>query len=187
MATLIIKTTDFVGFQGLAQSINTTPVLQAYIDLYEKRYLMWLLGETLGNLFIADLVNGVPQTQRFIDLFNSFDKQNTFDNWNFCWDYDCNYQNRKGMRHSDGIKQILLNCVFYHYVTDTDAQHTQSSVQQSQSDTSKNADAWRFGERRFNTGLDSWEDIRWFILINKTIYPEYVFTRMPTAKYSSIL
>ena len=184
---LIITTKDFNGFQNLSQSINTTPVLQAYINDNEKKYLMWLLGEVLGNLFIADLVNGVPQTQRFIDLFNSFDKQNTWDNWDYNWNYDCNWNEEKGMRHSDGIKQILLNCVTYHYVTDTDAQHTQSSVMQSQSDTASKTSAWRFGERRFNTGLDSWEDLRWFILTNKTTYPEYVFTKMPSAKFSSIL
>lgn len=188
---LIIKTTDFTGFQGLASSVNSNPVLQAYIDLYEKKYLMRLLSETMGNLFIANIdpTTHLPVASRWLDLFNSFDKQDT-DNSMFCEEVyfrENHLDSGKGMRHSDGIKQLLLNCVFYHYVFDTDNQSSQSGITKSSVDAAKSASASRFAERRFNVALDTWDSIKWFILQNTTTYPEYVKTNTPGAKYSAIL
>lgn len=183
---LIIKQSDFTGFQGVAQAINSTPVLQAYIDLYEKKYLMWLLGEDLGNLFIANLspTTHIPTSSRFLDIFNSFDKQDS-NSTLFCENYFEDGGSR--MRHSDGIKQLLINCVFYHYVFDTDNQSSQSGITKSSVDAAKTASASRFAERRFNVALDTWDSIKWFILQNTTAYPEYVKTNTPGAKYSAIL
>lgn len=180
---LIISVDDYVGFQNLALSSDTVPVLQAFIDLHEKKYLLWLLSENLGNLFIANLVTGVPPAGRFKDLFDAFDKQDNGNNLN-----EMNYyRGGKIMRHSDGIKQLLLNCVFYHFIFDTEQQHSQTGVTSNIVDTATKGDPYRYAERRFNTALDSWESIKWFILQNFATYPEYVKTVIPFAKYSSIL
>jgi hypothetical protein len=185
---LIISTDDFVGFHELAASSKITPLLQKYIDRYERQYLMWLLSEAMGLLFIADLdpTTKTPLSARFQALFNPFDHQDL--NNRFYVDYF--YDGGKTMRHSDGIKSILLSCVFYHFVADTESSHSQASVTKSQVDAAIKADAWRFAERRFNDGLESWENIKWFILSDPTfptLYPEYVKTDLPSAKYSAIL
>ena len=183
---LIISTDDFVGFQNLALSNDTIPVLQSFIDLYEKRYLVWLLSETMAGLFITDAQNnnGIPIIPRFVALFNPFDKQDLENNLRNDDNY---YDGGKGMRHSDGIKQILLNCVFYHFVFDTEQQHSQTGVTNNVVDTSTKGDAYRYAERRFNHALDSWEDLKWFIMQDPVTYPEYVKTVMPKAKFSPIL
>ena len=36
MASILVKTTDFTGLYYIAQTTYTTPILQAYIDEFEK-------------------------------------------------------------------------------------------------------------------------------------------------------
>jgi len=44
MASILVKTTDFTGLYYIAQTTYTTPILQAYIDEFEKTYIGKLLG-----------------------------------------------------------------------------------------------------------------------------------------------
>ncbi len=70
----IILNTDFTGKYAVSQSCYDD--LDTYIEKYEKDFLISLLGAELYLLFIADLdtaIPQVPQTTRFLDLYNSFD------------------------------------------------------------------------------------------------------------------
>ena len=70
MASILVKTTDFTGLYYIAQTTYTTPILQAYIDEFEKTYIRKLLGLTLGDLFIATVVNNLPVGARYLNVFN---------------------------------------------------------------------------------------------------------------------
>jgi hypothetical protein len=71
MSNLNLTYSDFqIGRLIIATNKHTQQDLQYYIDKYEKEYLIDLLGIDLYYLFIADLVNGVPQTQIYIDIYN---------------------------------------------------------------------------------------------------------------------
>ena len=71
--------------------------IQPYLDKYEKKYLIELLGCDLYALFIADLVAGVPQTQIYIDIFNEI-----------CEDNCGTIQRSEGMKtmREDGLDKI---------------------------------------------------------------------------------
>ena len=170
---IILTLDDFTGFQILARSIQNDPELQSYIDRYEKKYIHQLLGVTLGDLFIADLTMGVPSDPRFVAIFDTFSRQDD------CRIYD-----------SNGIKDILTALVFYHYIFDSQAKHSQSGVTLQIAETSKMAsleNAARFGEKKWNEAIDSIEAIAWYCTtFIPADYPEYMGLLF-RPKYSAIL
>lgn len=62
-----IDSTYFVGEINVPNAATETSLAQA-IPQYEKEILIKLLGYKLYSLLTADLLNGVPQTQKYIDL-----------------------------------------------------------------------------------------------------------------------
>lgn len=160
---LIIQTTDFKDNEfALATDLTTTkPLLQATIDTYEKEYIWYLLGKTLGDLFIADIAAGVPTTARFIKIFDPLQEQDDNDT----------------LRISRGIKKILLAAVYYHFIVNNQTEHSQSGITVPNLDTVKKvgfSNAVRAAELKFNELLDSVETIQWFCdEEDSATYPEY--------------
>jgi len=76
--------------------------IQAYIDKYERQYLVKLLGVDLFNLFVADLVAGVPQSAIYLKIYNPFE----YDNVN-CYVYI-----------SEGMIDMIKGFVYYQYLKD---------------------------------------------------------------------
>ena len=76
--------------------------IQAYIDKYERQYLIKLLGVELFNQFVADLVANVPQDVKYLKIYNSFE----FDNVN------CN------IYISEGMIDMIKGFVYYQYLKD---------------------------------------------------------------------
>lgn len=165
---IILTTNDFAGFQGLAKSINLTPVIQAYINHFEKKYIMQIFGVELGKLLIADLSAGVPATQRFKDVVNPFDQQVPLGTWCGC---------EGNIYSSLGLKDVLASFVYYHYTIKTQLGSTQGGMADSMVDTAKMATARgtaRNAEKTFNDALDSVDAIQWFCKFNSPdVYPEY--------------
>ena len=84
--------------------------IQDYIDRYEKKYLIMLLGVTLYDEFEADLVVGggsVPTEARFLKIFNSFGMDNF-----------------GGVLYSEGILEMLKGFIYFEYVKDLTNQMT---------------------------------------------------------------
>lgn len=96
---ILISSADFTGDNDIATDVYTDAELDAFIDLYEAKLLYQLLGIELYDLFIADLDNGVPQTAKYLTIYNAFVKE----------------INDK-MVTSDGMKVMLVKWVFFHYV-----------------------------------------------------------------------
>lgn len=169
---LIIKTSDFKNFFELAQTNITTPILQDYIDRYEEPTLRELLGKALGNLFIADITNGAPQTQRFIDIFNEI------------------IEDQFNPGRSKGIKHILICTIYYHFVMERIAYHSQSGVAKNQVEAAKVLDsenANRFAEIRWDDSLESWKVIQIHVRREASTYPEYKNSTERFPKYSPLL
>lgn len=175
MAYLIVQTTDFVGFQGVAQSNDDTILLQTFIDRWEKFYIYHLLSNNaiisppqsgLADLFIASIVNGVPVGARYLKIFNAFFEQNG-----------------SKVMVSKGMKDILVSFIFYHYVMETGTRHGQSGVFTPKTETGDVADfdnTGRFAERRWNEALSTVDSIRWWLKVGnangggQADYPEYI-------------
>jgi len=116
----ILSASDFKsGRVKLASSQTDVANLTALISSdWENKQIRRMLGATEGDAFIADLVAGVPQTAKYITIFNSFE----FEIAN--WPYSC-----------AGIKEIL-KYLFYYYFT-----QEQSTFNSSAGDKSLNIEA----------------------------------------------
>ncbi len=155
---IIINTTDFTGFQELAQNAVMTPKLNATIDRYEQQLIYRLLSNAivppaikgLGDLFLADLdANGVPQSERFIKIFNPL-----------------TFQTGRFLRQSKGMVDAITSLVLYYYIGNTEAFSTGNGIASANIDAAtkqKMAGSLRFGERRWNDAVRNIDVIQHWI------------------------
>ena len=152
----IVKKQDFTGVHSVAQNKYTD--MGAYIEKYEKHYLLRLLGADLYNAFIADLSGdpGVPVSARFLDIFNPF-----------CYD------DGSCVRQSEGIKKMLIQFIYFHYVRDTEFQHTTQGVIRSNTEASTPLAYTGYDLIEcYNSGVENYHQIQCFIDDNFSTYPE---------------
>ena len=103
MSILAITYNDFgKGKFELHHGMYEQAKIQAYIDKYERQYLVKLLGVELFNQFIGDLVAGVPQTAKYTKIYSPFE----YDNAN------CN------INISEGMTDMIKGFVYYQYLKD---------------------------------------------------------------------
>lgn len=162
---VIITNKDFIGRWKINQSDQTTKDLDEYIAKYEKFYLIQLLGKELFDLFEADLVAKVPQTQIYIDIFNEFYVDND----------SCVY-------HSQGMKAMVLGFVFYHYVKDQRIINTTQGNRINSVEVSSAFPSFSVLVSRFNESVDNVNAIQWFIDDSIVLYPE---ENMQLVEYTS--
>jgi len=154
-------TTDYTGFWKIGKTNHVSNDLQEYIDNGEPERLRDLLGCTLYDLFIADLdVNGDPQTQRFIDIFEPF-----------CLDDG----NTNGLQHrSEGMKVMLQGFIYNDYVKETDFANVISGNVKNSFSNAERARGVEYGiDERYNRAVSTYWEIQWFICANSAIYPEF--------------
>lgn len=124
---------------------------------------------------------------RYETLLNPFyEEDDSFFNWFY---NECGL--RTNVHDSHGLKDLLLINIYYWYVSETQARHSQSGVMANQSENANvqsYVNANRMGESKWNnSGLDTWYAIRWLCLIKSpTIYPEYKGLS-EKSRYSSII
>ena len=154
----VVKLTDFkVGKYKIPQNTNTVDTLQEVLDEWEVRNINYLLGCDLATLFFADLVDGIPQTQRFIDIFNSFCKDES----------NC-------IIESEGIKTMLKGMIWGRAAELTDSVLTTVGTKTNNNANSENTGLQNgMMYRLYNQGVDTSRAIQWFICDNSDIYPEY--------------
>ena len=153
----IVVKSDFTGEYLIAQDQYSN--IDSYIVKYEKKYLTMLLGADLYALFIADLTPTspqVPQTQRFIDLFESF----------FTDEYNC-------VVSSDGIRKMLIQFIYFHALRDNlNFKSTTGTVRMKNENSSESMYNGYNLVESYNEGVCNAKSIQWFIGENKDIYPE---------------
>jgi len=153
----IILNTDFVGKYAVSQSCYDG--LDTYIEKYEKDFLVRLMGAELYLLFIADLdaaTPQVPQTTRFLDLYNSFDIDES----------NC-------IRSSEGLRQMIVQFVYFYYSRDINFEPTDSGMMRTVSEVSSILPYTGFNlVESYNEGITNYKEIQWFICDNSDVYPE---------------
>lgn len=154
----ILALTDFeVGEYSIPEDCHTDAKFQTYLDKYEKRYLIELLGCDLYDLFIADLDNGVPQTQIYIDIFNEI-----------CED------NNNTIQRSEGIKTMLIELVYFYLVRDLAVKKSTTGVGFNINEMTKGPTYSGFNiVEAFNEGVRNYNVIQWYICDNSADYPDY--------------
>jgi len=152
----IVVNTDFKGEYNVSK--NCYDQLDTYIEKYEKKYLTKLLGAELYGLFKADLTvtdPQVPQTQRFIDIFDEFSIDE-----NYCVIY------------SDGIRKMLTQLIYFHYVRENQVVNSATGTVSSAVELGNNASFKGNIVQAFNEAVDNSHAIQWYICDNPTVYPE---------------
>ncbi len=139
-----------------------------------------------GNIFIATGTTPTTWTHsssliiwidRYEMILNPFYDDSEAGNWHHRFN-DFYSDLEPGVHDSHGLKDLLLTNIFYWYVSETQARHSQSGVI---SNSVENANiqsfsnAFRLGESKWNNaGLDTWRAVRWLCLIKSPeVYPEY--------------
>ena len=170
---IILETTDFTaGFYQISQSDFSKSGLQLAIDCNEKSLILHLLGVELGNLFIADLDTGVPQEQRFTDIFVAFDIQPD----------DCIFS-------SKGMKKMLQGFIYFLYTIDLNIDTTDTGIVTSDNENSSiipGGTLYRNADKRWNDSVISSEAIQALICEDLTVYPEFKGQVFPP-KFAGIL
>ena len=152
----IVVNTDFKGEYNISK--NCYDQIDSYIEKYEKKYLLKLLGAELYDLFIADLTvtePQVPQTTRFLDIFNSFAKDES----------NC-------IIESEGMRKMLTQLIYFHYVRENQVINTSGGTVSNSVELGLNASFKGNIVQAFNEGVDNSHSIQWFICDNPTDYPE---------------
>ncbi len=155
----IVKESDFdAGRFKMPTNTFQEADLQSYIDKYHRHYLIRLFGIVLYDLFIADLdVNGVPQTQRFTDVYVAFTTQT---NGEFC--------------DSEGMVEMIKAFIYFHYQRDMVVKATTVGPKRTKSENSVNLDNVSSDlTTRYNEGVNSFDCIQKKMKDDSTTYPEY--------------
>jgi len=192
---MFIDSTYFTGELAVPNAANETGLTQA-ITQYEKEILISLLGYKLYSLLQADLVNGVPQTQKYLNLVNGAEFTHTFGGVDYTLKWD-------GLINTGKIS-LIAYYVYYKYVernisafygTGVSMANTQEGWSRV-SPESKMIGAWERMRELYGkwppeykqyyhypilgTDLSETFDLSpsayHFLLKNKTDYPDWVFT-----------
>lgn len=154
---ILINNTDFIGVYAVPQDKYSVNLIDSTIAEREKEALIYLLGSELADLFIADLVDGVPVTARFTAIYEPL----TVQLYNHIF-------------ISKGLKDAVLRYVYFHHVVSQKYQNTITGTVQkvgSNSQPAKIDTLWL--SRTYNLGIDTFRTIQYYIFDNKTEYEEY--------------
>lgn len=155
-----VSTGDFETGEFLISNQSDTTKLKAIIDRLEVEVLQDLLGKTLYDLFIADLDDvpfpQVPQTQRFIDIYNAF------------------YEDEDIIIRSEGFIKMLQMFIYFEYIRQSDKQSTPVGMVINDFENGISASAVMANlERQYNRAIRSYRAVVDYMLLDTATYPEY--------------
>lgn len=149
--------------------------IQAFIDKYEKEYLTALLGCELYDLFVADLgVNGVPQLQIYLDIYNAFCEDNNDFISNYYGHYWKYGYGCKKQVISIGMVEMVKRFIYFEYVRTQKTYNTPTGTVVNENEVSRETSFSESGIFQvYNEGVMTYDAIQWFICKNETDYPKY--------------
>lgn len=159
MSLLNISPSDFgKGKFELHSGMYETPKIQEYIDKYEKRYLIELLGSDLYNLFASDVVAGVPVSPIYLQIYNAFEYDDTL-----C----C-------IVISEGMIEMLKGFIYFEYSKDlTNQMTTNGNVGPSGQNSERISTINQQIYTRYNDAMKTFKAIQRYICDNQSDYLEY--------------
>lgn len=162
---IIITTDDFTGFHAISKTCRGVDALESYISDYEFKFLCRLLGDELAILFVDDLVNMIPQSDRFLAIYNEF-----------CKIIEDSCTCEKEIQDSFGMKSMMLGLIYYVFVSDQPYVNTITgtvSNDNSNSEVLNTTDLLQSVNKRWNRSAQSYEAIQTIILDDEDLYPEF--------------
>jgi hypothetical protein len=134
-----------------------------YIQIYEERYLIDLLGARLYDEFILDLDNNnYPESPNFQKIFDPFHYDNASTGF-FTRD---NLYNKVVI--SSGILEMLKGFIYFEYVKDSANQMTSNGQVIPQNENSLTATTlYNMMYTRYWEALKTYRAIQWYIITNQ--------------------
>ena len=155
-----VNSTDFTGKFEIHQGMYDTANIDAYIDKYELRYLVELLGVDLYNDYYADAntqPNKIPADPLFNYIYNQFQYQNGMEYWQILYSY--------------GIKEMLLGFIYFEFMKDFITASTLAGVVTQKSENSSGAMTTIYG--KYNDAVKTYRAIQSYIIYNSGSYPTF--------------
>lgn len=168
MSLLNITYADFgKGKYELHTGMYEQDKINAYIDKYERQYLVKLLGVDLFNLFVADLLSGVPQDPIYQAIYNPFE-------------YD--YSQGGCIVFSEGMVEMIKGFIYFQYLKDQTNQVAVSGNVRPLGENSENVSTLNsMIYTRYNESIKTFRAIRTYICDNLSDYLEYNGVNLQTA------
>jgi hypothetical protein len=158
----IISSDQLTGRFQVTQNVKNVTNIEEYIDSIEKPLIIKIMGATLGTEFWDDLdVDGVPQTAKFLTLYEPFDFDNDGN--------DCGC----GIKSSKGLVEILRAVVYAQYTRDADSFNTDIGNQTIQGENSNRVNPSAKIVKAYNEAVESMKAIQWYIEDHSADYENY--------------
>lgn len=159
MSVLGITFNDFgKGKFELHKGIYESAKIQAYIDKYERQYLNKLLGVDLFKDFQLDLVNGIPQEAKYLDIYNEFEYD----------DANC------AVLISDGMLDMIKGFVYFQYLKDqTNTVSVSGNVRQMGENSENVSTLNTMIYTRYNDSIRTYRTIQKYICDNNKEYLKF--------------
>ena len=143
--------------------------LKGYIERYEKKYIIQLLGVELSKLFIADLVDQVPQTDIYLAIYNSIQEDLTTGSVSYSEYCGCD----RKILCTNGMKSMMLGFVFFEYMRDQPYSKDLTGVNRSKAENTTDREVlpneWGLYEY-YNESISDYQQTQYYILLNKEYY-----------------
>lgn len=144
---MFLDTEDFINKFELSTGMFVMNKMTAYIERYEKEYLVNLLGVDLYNEFMADLNMGLPESPNFVALYDAINED-----WNHT------------IITSRGIVDMLTGFVYFEYAKDLINQQTPFGNVNPKSENSQVASTiYNMMYNRYNESVRSYTNIQKYI------------------------
>ncbi len=165
---MFVTQDEFKGDIQITQSADISSNLTEIIEKSEKKYLRLLLGDDLYLKLIADLNNGIPQTQKYKDLMDGV-----------------TYSNGARNIIYDGLRQMLRYFCYSEYIKINYVDTSIGFVKQDKvnSDNIGNLFTEDNSNKAFNKGLQLYKSAYVFIIYKLDDYPTFSYTDL---KYKSL-
>lgn len=155
---MFVDVEDFEGKYQLHRGVFDVAKINSYIDKYERRYLVELLGKDLYDEFIADLDPfEQPQSPRFIAIFNPLEEDY---NWTIIY--------------SEGMIEMLKGFIYFEYVKDLTNQMTVVGNVLPVGENSQQASTlYSMMYARYNEAVRTYKAIQTYITQHSGDYAEF--------------
>lgn len=155
-----VNSTDFTGKFEVHQGMYDASNIDAYIQKYELRYLVELLGVDLYNAYYLDAnaqIDHVPTDPLFKFIYDPFQYQSNMQYWTILYSY--------------GIKEMLLGFIYFEYMKDSITANTLAGSVTQKSENSEGAMLTLYG--KYNDAVKTYRAIQDYILFNSGSYPSF--------------
>jgi hypothetical protein len=154
----IVQPSDFVGKHAISTDMFTNQNFVLAINEIETNWLNKLLGTSLATLFLADLLNGVPQSARFLAIYNAIVLSDE------CIDES----------YSSGMKDLFKGIVYYTWQKKNPLQSTTiGQVNTVATNSAKPSFTSSIVVSIYNEAINNYKVIQSYIKRNSSTYPEF--------------